>query len=191
MLATTRMFQAQETIMMIRRGLLARLSGALPAVIVVVGVCLSFQIGGIRVNASTSLPLGLYKITTDPSAKLVEFCPAEPFASLSAIRGYRGKGNCLDGAEPLMKPIVAVEGDTVEISIRGVTVNGKLLPNSSPRSFDKQNRSLAHWSFGTYNVGVGTVWVISSFNSRSFDSRYFGPIPASSIRSRLQALITE
>jgi type IV secretory pathway protease TraF len=38
---------------------------------------------------------------------------------------------------------------------------------------------------------VGTVWVISSFNSRSFDSRYFGPIPASSIRSRLQALITE
>jgi conjugative transfer signal peptidase TraF len=160
-------------------------------VIVVVGVCLSFQIGGIQVNASTSLPLGLYKITTDPSAKLVEFCPAEPFASLSAIRDYRGKGNCPDGAEPLMKPIVAVEGDTVEVSTSGVTVNGKLLPNSSSRPFDRQNRPLAHWSFGTYRVAVGTVWVISSFNSRSFDSRYFGPIRISSVRSRLRALITE
>ena len=177
--------------MMIHRGLLARLRGALPAVIVVVGVCLSFQIGGIRVNASTSLPVGLYKITTDPSAKLVEFCPAEPFASLSAIRGYREEGNCPDGAEPLMKPVVALEGDTVEISNKGVTVNGKFLPNSAPRPFDRENRPLAHWSFGTYRVAKGTVWVISSFNSRSFDSRYFGPIPAASIRSRLRVLITE
>jgi conjugative transfer signal peptidase TraF len=177
--------------MMIRRGLLARLRGALPAVIVVAGVCLSFQIGGIRVNASTSLPLGLYKVTANPSEKLVEFCPAEPFASLSAIRRYRGKGDCPDGAEPLMKPVVAVEGDIVEISNRGVTVNGKLLPNSAARPFDRQNQPLAHWPFGTYRVAVGTVWVISSFNSRSFDSRYFGPILASSIRARLQALVTE
>jgi conjugative transfer signal peptidase TraF len=90
-----------------------------------------------------------------------------------------------------MKPVVALEGDAVQISTRGVTINGKLLPNSSPRPFDRQNRPLAHWSFGTYRVTVGTVWVISSFNSRSFDSRYFGPILASSIRSRLHALITE
>ncbi len=176
---------------MIPRGPLARLREVLPAVIVIAGVCLGFQIGGIRVNASTSLPLGLYKITKDPSARLVEFCPAEPFASLSAIRRYRGKGNCLDGAEPLMKPVVAVEGDTVKISNRGVTVNGKLLPNSAARAFDRQNQPLVHWPFGTYRVALGTVWVISSFNSRSFDSRYFGPILASSIRSRLQAFITE
>jgi conjugative transfer signal peptidase TraF len=177
--------------MMTRRGLLARLRGALPAVVVVAGVCLSFRIGGIRVNASTSLPIGLYKITTDPSAKLIEFCPAEPFASLSAIRGYRRRGNCRDGAEPLMKPIVAVEGDSVEISTRGVTVNCTPLPNSAARPFDRQNQSLAHWPFGTYRVAVGTVWVISSFNSRSFDSRYFGPIRISSVRSRLRVLITE
>jgi conjugative transfer signal peptidase TraF len=177
--------------MTILRGLSARLRGALPAVVVVVGVCLSFRIGGIRVNASTSLPVGLYKITTDPSARLVEFCPAEPFGSLSAIRRYRGAGNCPDGAEPLMKPVVAVEGDTVEISNKGVTVNGRFLLNSAPRPFDRENRPLAHWSFGAYRVAARTIWVISSFNSRSFDSRYFGPIPASSIRSRLQALITE
>jgi conjugative transfer signal peptidase TraF len=90
-----------------------------------------------------------------------------------------------------MKPIVAVEGDIVEISAKGVTVNGKPLPNSSPHLFDRQNRPLAHWSFGTHRVAIGTVWVISSFNSRSFDSRYFGPILASSIRSRLWALMTE
>jgi conjugative transfer signal peptidase TraF len=90
-----------------------------------------------------------------------------------------------------MKPVVAVEGDIVQISNKGVTVNSKLLPNSVPRPIDRENRPLAHWSFGTYRVAMGTVWVISSFNSRSFDSRYFGPIRKSSVRSRLRALITE
>jgi type IV secretory pathway protease TraF len=42
---------------------------------------------GLRLNTSPSLPVGLYIATTDGSANLVEFCPAEPFATLSIIRG--------------------------------------------------------------------------------------------------------
>jgi type IV secretory pathway protease TraF len=33
--------------------------------------------------------------------------------------------------------------------------------------------------------------VISSFNARSFDSRYFGPVPIASIRCHLRPLLTE
>jgi conjugative transfer signal peptidase TraF len=177
----------QETITMILRGLWAPLS----AITVVSGIYAAFHFGGVRVNASPSLPIGIYRTTSDKSAKLVEFCPAEPFASLSASRGYRGKGTCLDGAEPLMKPIVAVTGDTVDVSAAGVAVNGKLLANSAQLPLDTKNRKLRHWPFGEYQVAPGTAWVISSFNARSFDSRYFGAISIASVRSHLKPLITE
>lgn len=163
---------------MIPRGLSALLS----AVLAIGAVIAAFDLGGVRVNASASLPIGLYRITSDATARLVEFCPSEPYANLSANRAYRGKGNCPDGAEPLMKPIIAVPGDVVEVSPQGVAVNGRLLPNSAPRAFDTKNRILQHWPFGMYRVWPGTAWVISSFNARSLDSRYFGPIPTSAIR---------
>lgn len=169
---------------MIRRGLF---SGGLAVVILAAG----FSVSGIRVNASASLPIGIYRTTSNHAASLIEFCPAERFGSLSAIRGYRGAGDCPDGAEPLMKPIVAVPGDTVEVSPEGVAVNHKLLPNSAPREFDTHRRPLRHWPLGTYQVSPGMVWVISSYNPRSFDSRYFGPVPISAIRQHLRPLITE
>jgi conjugative transfer signal peptidase TraF len=131
---------------------------------------------GVRLNYSPSLPVGLYIVTSDPSAELVEFCPAEPYASTAAERGYRSVGSCPDGGAPLMKPIVARPGDRVEIGERGVAVNGKLLANSAALSVDTTGRRLAHWPFGRYTVNVGTAWVISSYSRRSFDSRYFGPI---------------
>jgi conjugative transfer signal peptidase TraF len=172
---------------MILRGLLALLS----AVLMVATTAETFQLCGIRVNASASLPIGLYRITSDRSAKLVEFCPAEPFGSFSANRAYRGKGNCPDGAEPLMKPIVAAVGDMVTVSATGVAVNGAFLPNSAPLPFDTKHRPLSHWQYGEYRVAAGTVWVISTFNARSFDSRYLGPVATADIEAHLLPVLTE
>ena len=90
-----------------------------------------------------------------------------------------------------MKPIVAVAGDTVEVTLHGVAINGGLLPNSAALPLDTENRPLQHWPYNTYRVAPSTVWVISSFNARSFDSRYFGPVPIASIRSHLRPLLTE
>lgn len=176
---------------MILHGRLAPLNSILPAAILIAGICVIFQMVGVRVNASSSLPIGLYRITADTTAKLIEFCPAEPLASLSATRGYRPSGNCPDGAEPLMKPVVAVAGNTVKVSADGVTVNGRLLRNSAARPFDTNGRPLQHWAFGEYRVAPDTVWVISSFNARSFDSRYFGPIQVASVHCHLKPLLTE
>src|ERR1700760_1219520 len=103
---------------------------------------------GIRINASTSLPLGLYKETTDLHATLIEFCPQEPYGSFAAGREYRSLGNCPDGAAPLMKPVVAKAGDTVDVSDRGITVNGVLLRNTAPKSKDSRGRPMQPWPFG-------------------------------------------
>jgi conjugative transfer signal peptidase TraF len=145
---------------------------------------------GLRLNTSPSLPVGLYIATTDASANLVEFCPAEPFATLSIIRGYRDPGTCRDGGAPLLKPVIAKAGDLVELSARGISVNGSFLPNTAPLSKDTKGRPLEPWPFGRFLVPSGTVWVASSYHSRSFDSRYFGPLSTTAIRNRLKAFLT-
>ena len=144
---------------------------------------------GLRVNTTGSLPLGLY-ITTEKPANLVEFCPAEPFASLAIRRGYRARGSCPDGAMPLLKPIVARAGDIVDFSARGMAVNGRLLPNTAPLALDSRGLPLPQWPFGYYRIAPGTVWLASSYSPKSFDSRYFGPLPVTAIRSCLRPLIT-
>ena len=146
---------------------------------------------GLRFNDSRSMPTGLYvRTSSESNASLVVFCPAEPFASLSVERGYRSRGTCPDGAEPLAKPIAARRGDVVELSAKGMAVNGRLLPNTAPLATDTSGRPLPHWPFGKYVVAPGTVWVASSYNSRSFDSRYFGPVKASQVREHVRLLLT-
>lgn len=144
---------------------------------------------GIRVNSSPSLPVGLYQVASGSDAPLVEFCPAEPFASIANARGYRHAGTCPDGGSPLMKPVVAREGDAVQVSERGLSVNRKAIPNSAPLLKDTAGRSLTPWPLGTYTVRAGTVWVVSDYHPRSFDSRYFGPISEALIRNRLRPLL--
>jgi conjugative transfer signal peptidase TraF len=144
---------------------------------------------GVRINLSPSLPIGLYQVAPGLDATLVEFCPPEPFASMANARGYRHPGTCPDGGAPLMKPVVARAGDVVSVSKRGVAVNGSDLLNSAPLTRDTAGRPLTPWPYGTYTVQQGTIWVLSGYHPRSFDSRYFGPISASLIRNRLRYLI--
>jgi conjugative transfer signal peptidase TraF len=144
---------------------------------------------GARINTSYSLPLGLYIRTDNARATLIEFCPVEPFAAESSQRGYRTRGSaCPDGGVPLLKPVVAVAGDVVALAADGIRVNGRLLPKTAPLFRDGAGRSLHPWPFGSYVVEKGTVWVASTYNRGSYDSRYMGPIRISQIRARLRPL---
>jgi conjugative transfer signal peptidase TraF len=175
-------------------GLSDRLRKIRRAVLVAIGVAIAvFQLSGVsglRINTSPSLPMGLYITTADAGANLVEFCPVEPFATLSIVRGYRDPGTCRDGAAPLLKPVIARSGDVVEVSARGLSVNGALLPNTAPLAMDTKGRHLEAWPSGRYVVAPGTIWVASSYHPRSFDSRYFGPLSTVAIRHRLKAFLT-
>lgn len=175
-------------------GLSDRLEQIRRGALVGIGIVFAlFQLGGslgLRINRSPSLPWGLYVITKDASASLIEFCPVEPFAALASARGYRDAGVCRDGAAPLLKPVIARFGDIVEVSRRGITVNGALLPNTAQLASDAKGRPLEGWPSGRYVVAPETVWVASSYHPRSFDSRYFGPLSTSAIRHRLKAFLT-
>jgi conjugative transfer signal peptidase TraF len=145
---------------------------------------------GLRVNTSRSLPIGIYAVTKDPLGKLIEFCPDGKAGEESKTRGYRSRGSCPDGAAPLIKPVIARKGDFVKFSSRGFSVNGKFLKNTAPLALDGAGRPLTHWKYGVYRVAPGEVWVASTHNYGSYDSRYFGPICTSSIRNRLRPVWT-
>jgi len=146
-------------------------------------------LAGLRINGSASLPVGLYLVTQHPNGNLVAFCPPEPFAQLAIERGYRDGGNCPDGGAPLLKPVVARAGDLVELSPEGIAVNGRRLPNTAPLKNDTKGRPLTPWPTGRYTVGSDSLWVASPYNGRSFDSRYFGPVPLGSIRNYVRPWI--
>ena len=143
---------------------------------------------GLRINTTKSIPEGFYIIAKDGNAPFVEFCPDGVSSRLSVQRGYRPAGVCPDGAAPLIKPVIARSWDTVLISAGGIRVNGRLLPNTTPKYIDSLGRPLPVWPCGTYAVAPDSIWVASSYHPNSFDSRYFGPISTRSIRHWLRPL---
>lgn len=163
-------------------------SGLLCACCVVAGMYTTFRVGDLRINWSPSLPPGLYQ--RNPQGNLALFCLEEPYAALAFSRGYREDGSCPDGGQPLLKPIVARAGDVVEVSPAGVSVNGRQLRNSAPQAKDSAGRPMEHWPYGYYVVGSGEVWLVSTFELRSFDSRYFGPVAVSAIQATYRPLVT-
>ena len=145
--------------------------------VLAVGLLIAGRVFHLRWNRTASLPVGLYRITSQPTP-LVEFCVEGPAAQMSIDRGYREASyiSCPDRYEPLLKPIAARPGDVVEVSAAGIAVNGHALPNTKQFAVDRMHRSMHPWPPGRYVVEPGTLWVISSYNVYSFDSRYFGPI---------------
>jgi conjugative transfer signal peptidase TraF len=141
-------------------------------------IVLLLGVFGIRLNiASNSLPPGLYRIVPAGKGSDLLICPTGVAEKVSIEREYRIKSfGCGDGYAPLLKPIAARAGDTVTLSQAGVAVNGKLLQNSKQYPKDGIGRPMPMVPFGTYAILPGTVWVISSYNRFSFDSRYFGPV---------------
>jgi len=155
------------------------------ALTTVLGAFALFDFADLRINTSASLPVGLYIVGSNGT--FVEFCPDDQ--GLSAQRHYRANGVCSDGAAPLLKPVIGSASDEVVVSQAGIAVNGKLLPHTAPLDHDSEGRPLTHWPSGHYIAVHGTLWVASSYNSRSYDSRYFGPIREGTVRARLRPLI--
>ena len=83
--------------------------------------------------------------------------------------------------------IGALPGDVVELEPDGVAVNGVTFPNSQTAARDSAGRPLAHVAWGVHRVSAGEVWLFGFHNARSWDARYFGPVPASARARRAAA----
>ncbi|UUS62520.1 MULTISPECIES: signal peptidase I [unclassified Acinetobacter] len=143
-------------------------------------------------NLTESLPLGLWGRTplNIERGGVVGFCPQLPE---SVKNDYRLKASengmvriCDENVQMLMKPVVAVPGDRVEIKGTKIFVNEKFIAERLER--DGYGKHIESVKPGIYNVKAGEYWMISTYNKASFDSRYFGAIKAEKIKYSLVPL---
>jgi conjugative transfer signal peptidase TraF len=140
---------------------------------------------GFRINSTPSVPEGLWKVAalTGPMQRgqIVSIYPTDTATFKMALaRHYLSWGLCPGGYTSLLKPVAAIPGDCVAVSGEGIAINGVLVPNSKALKEDSIGRPLQAFKTGAYTVNPGTVWLVSQ-NTRSFDSRYFGPLPTANI----------
>lgn len=150
-------------------------------------------IAGARINTTQSIPVGLYWTSGESITKgaYVLFCP--PQANIFVVakaRGYIGTGFCSGGYGFMMKRVVATNGDTVSISDDGVRINAVLMPLSVPLRMDKAGRALVRFGSSPFSLDGSEVLLMSDVTGASFDSRYFGPIDRSQIKSVISPVIT-
>lgn len=150
------------------------------AIAAIVAIAVAGWIGGYRINFTPSYPLGLWRIEALGRdvvvGDLVFVCPPTTPAFTTAFeRGYIRRGLCPGRFSPLIKTVVATEGQSVDIGDH-VSVDGRPIAHSEVRRSDAEGRALSAWRGGA--VPSGHLYLHSDF-AGSYDSRYFGPIPAS------------
>ena len=152
-------------------------SVCLPAVL----FCAGFE-AGFRLNLTPSYPLGLWRI--EPLNRAVRvgdrifICPplTEEFRR-ARQRGYLRRGLCPGWLTPLIKAVVALSGQSIEIGA-SVLIDGVDLPRSAVQPNDGSGRPITPYAGGV--VPPGFLFLHSPFKG-SYDSRYFGPIPADGV----------
>jgi len=134
-------------------------------------------------NPSDSVAIGWYRV--DPLAHLAGSplpavhagsivlvpLPADA-AALAARRGY------LPLHIPLLKPVAAVAPQTVCIRDGIVRIDG--VPTAAVLRRDGRGRPLRAWP-SCRRLRPGELFLLSTTNLASFDSRYFGPVAASAV----------
>jgi len=147
---------------------------------------------GLRWNRTASYPIGLYRLSKGQWRQgdlvLIDVVADREAFRLAERRGYVREVDGKDAVIRLIKRVVAVEGDRVDVTQR-ISVNGRELVNSLVREVDSGGRPLPHEAIGGV-VRPGEAWVMSDFSDRSFDSRYFGAVPTVFIEGRLRPLLT-
>lgn len=173
---------------MTQRPVILSLAGAS---LVIFGLTAMAQIGGYRLNLTPSEPLGLWRI--EPlhrpveTGEMVFVCPPMTATFKQAgERGYLRRGLCVSGFAPLIKTVVAISGQHVEITDH-VIIDGRALSASTVRQRDGNGRKLTFDPGGV--VPPGHLFLHSSFES-SYDSRYFGPIPVGGVLGLARPILT-
>ena len=149
-----------------------------------------FRIG--LTPSDSSCAEGFYRLVDAPIGRgeLAAACLPVNAGQEGLMRGYLGDGDCPGGAEPVLKVIGGLRGDEVDVEAGWIAVNGKRLANSATLTRDSAGRPLTHVVWGKRRVGTEEVWLFGLNNRRSWDSRYFGPIPLRAIRGVAEPLVT-
>jgi conjugative transfer signal peptidase TraF len=143
------------------------------------------------VNQTPSIPRGLYREAADAPLErgaYVQYCPPARSGKRALRRGYVPGGDCPAETMMMGKRLVGMPGDTVRVTRRDVTVNGKALPKSEPMFEDGEGRPVKP-RLGTRVMGPGEYFLFSGHHPMAYDSRYMGPV--TDVRGVIRPVLTE
>jgi type IV secretory pathway protease TraF len=108
-------------------------------VLVAIAAPLVAKHSGLRFNDTTSLPVGLYRKASGPSAYVAICLPkAIIHNAIEAGLSLSSGGECPDGHEPILKKIYRATSDKpITFDARGFRINGRLLANTVPKEKSK------------------------------------------------------
>jgi type IV secretory pathway protease TraF len=113
---------------------------------------------------------------------LVAVTPPEKLAGFLAKREYLPRG------VPLIKHVLAVSGTSVCRKGTTIFVRGK--PYGQARERDRLGRSLPRWQ-GCRVLTERQIFLMNTDAPDSFDGRYFGPLPVTTVTATLTSLWTD
>jgi conjugative transfer signal peptidase TraF len=135
-------------------------------------------------NASASVPIGLYSVHPAHHLTVTAIAvayPPEPLAGWLEERRYLPRG------VPLIKPILALDGQTVCRVGPRITVDGREMGIAHDE--DHSGRPLPFWQ-GCRVIGPSEVFLMNPHEPASLDGRYFGPLPIAAIAGLAEPLWT-
>ncbi|CAA6815233.1 MAG: Signal peptidase I [uncultured Sulfurovum sp.] len=134
---------------------------------------------GYRINLSKSYPKGIYKTIpkkTIEHGDFVMFCPKDsPLMQEALKRNYILNGTCDGGFYPLLKKVVGLQGDKVDIKDY-VYINGKKQKKGKLYKKDPKGNLLPRSKEGNITIAKGYMFLLSDYHELSFDSRYIGAV---------------
>lgn len=157
-----------------------------------ISLAVVLYVSGFRINTTKSIPLGVY-ITLNSEPKVGDYviiCPPKTSVFKEAKkRGYLEAGFCPGELSYMMKKILAAKKDQVEISIKGVLINGRFLPGSEPFLKDGSNRPMPIPNINV-SLAENDVLLMGDRSSKSFDARYFGIVNKAQIKNVIKPVFT-
>jgi type IV secretory pathway protease TraF len=125
-------------------------------------------------NGSDSVPKGFYRRVDAPVRPGVLIAFHVPMAA----RAYAARYLPARLRTSILKPAAAVRGASVCAVGPRLVIDGRTAAWISER--DRRGVVLPRWQ-GCRRLGADEVFVLSTRIPNSFDSRYFGPVPASDV----------
>ncbi|WP_440616371.1 conjugative transfer signal peptidase TraF [Cysteiniphilum sp. 6C5] len=164
------------------------------AVLVLLGIYLAIKTFGVRINVSDSMPMGLYIIdhTSDERmivrGDLVEVCLPHKVAVEGIAKGYiDAHGHCADGSGSLIKEVIALPVDHVQLTSSQIIVNQKAYYAPS-HDISLSGIPITHFIKPGNNQRYGYWLYGANSPDYSWDSRYFGAVEADNIIHILKPL---
>jgi conjugative transfer signal peptidase TraF len=135
------------------------------------------------------MPLGIYIKRSGEIGRfdIISFCLPDKYKKIGLLNHYIEYGTACDGAEALIKKVIAIPGDTVLLKKDSVGVNNQIYKYKT-KQIDSSGRALLNYPRGKYK-NIDGYFIIGTNDENSWDSRYSGFIKMENIKNKLKPLI--